>query len=475
MSASHEQGERAIIGALLVFGQNAMAAVGDLLRPEDFHFSNCRAVFDAALRLWERRQEIDIVGVEAELRVANELRLAGGLEGLNRFQDDYGHMADLRSHAQRLQALAQVRRLASACREIADGASSALSDPEEWLDEVEGRFLASSDRGAGETAYTGSAMAKIFQEGLLARLAGAPLRCVSTGFADLDEKLRGGLFPGNLVVIGARPSMGKTALVMNILANAAILRLRDTVRAPHERPLLQPAMFFSLEMEIEQLTQRLHAIESGVDLGHIDNPLNRHKEKVLTTREMQALWNVGTRLDESPLIFDDAGGISMAMIRARARRWRADPRVFPKDAHEKHRIGVIAVDYLQLVRSKARAVREQEVAELSREAKALAKELRLPVIILAQLNRAVDARDDHRPTLADLRESGAIEQDADVVMFPYRPAYYLPKDAPLEMRTELEHTAEIIVAKARNGKIGTIPAFWQGNTQQFKDAANDRL
>jgi replicative DNA helicase len=461
----HEEAERAVAGAVVVRGEAAIVELVDRLKGDDFYTTASRAVFESALTLWERREPIDVVSLEAELRSREQLRLVGGIAGLSSLGDS-GTLAALAHHAQRVRELGQVRRLAMTCLGIAEEAASAIATPSAWLNGAEARLFAAARQGDAATAYNSAALMRLAWDDIKARIAGVRPRCVSSGFPEVDKLLGGGLNPGDFVVIGGRPGMGKTALALNLLARAAIVRPADWLRPVGERPRMNPVLMFSVEMAAMSLAQRLLAFEAQL-------PFEVLRTGIPTDVEVVQLLNATARVELADMIIDDDGGLSLLDMRARARRWRADRRRFPQDEPP---VGLILVDYLQLVEATASIeVREQQISEISRACKALAKELKLPVVGLSQLNRGVDSRDDHRPNLSDLRESGAIEQDADAVIFPFREVQYLAANAPLHERARLEHKAEIIVRKARNGQLGVVDVAWIGRTQTFAERTFDHV
>ncbi len=290
---------------------------------------------------------------------------------------------------------------------------------------------------------------------------------ISTGLKDLDEKL-GGLQPSDLIVLAGRPAMGKTALATNIAYNVARAYRpgQDALGNPHAVEGGVVA-FFSLEMSAEQLATRIIASEAGI-------PSNDIRRGRITEEQFKALVDISAEIDRLPLFIDDTGGLTIAQVAARARRIK-----------RQHGLGLIVIDYLQLLAGSSRRAMEgrvQEVTEITTGLKALAKELNVPIIALSQLSRQVEARDDKRPQLADLRESGSIEQDADVVLFLYREEYYLERRKPDESEAEkftkwqekmekVHGTAEIIIAKQRHGPTGTVEVQFNGNLTRFSNLA----
>jgi replicative DNA helicase len=264
-----------------------------------------------------------------------------------------------------------------------------------------------------------------------------------TGFADLDAKTAG-LQPTELIILAARPAMGKTSFALSLAQNAA------TGGA-------WPALVFSLEMSSTQLAERLLCSEARVDSSAL-------RRGMLQRQDMTNLTYAAATLSKAPILIDDTPALSIREVRARARRWRSDPTMFPRDGSGK-KFGLILVDYLQLMRGSpqaAKASREQEISEISRGLKSLAKELECPVLALSQLTRSLENRTDKRPQLSDLRESGAIEQDADVIMFIYRDVVY-------NKETEFPNVAEVILGKNRHGATGTVDTHFEGRYTRFEN------
>jgi len=282
-----------------------------------------------------------------------------------------------------------------------------------------------------------------------------------------------GLQPSDLIIIAARPSMGKTAFALNIAQNASILPARYAHVAEDRCPRRFPVLFFSLEMSAPQLIERVLCSEAKVDYAKL-----RQGGRVIES-DFRDLISAADRISNAKIFIDDSASPSILEMRGRARRWRDNKAIFPEppEGSSDTPLGLIMVDYLQLARgSRARAdSREQEISEISRGLKALAKELHVPVIALSQLNRSVDSRADHRPQLSDLRESGAIEQDADVIMFIYRAERYLTSEASEEERRRVENKAEVIIGKQRNGPIGTVELTFMKKHTRFENPADEHV
>ncbi|HEY8375672.1 MAG TPA: replicative DNA helicase, partial [Nannocystis sp.] len=346
-------------------------------------------------------------------------------------------------------------------REIAEEGMSDLENPEEFIDQAEKRILKVNERGR-KSGYVSSRdlLIQVFNQITERAKRKNPITGVPTQFYELD-RMTGGLQPGDLIIVAARPSMGKTAFTLNLAQNACVLPQRYEHVPEADRPVTHPVLFFSLEMGAAQLVERVLCSEARIDYSKL-------RTGDYTEDDWARMTGAASRIAQSKFYIDDQAAPTILEMRARARRFRDDKSIFPGIEGQ---IGLIIVDYLQLARGgKSRYdSREQEISEISRGLKAMAKELRMPVIALSQLNRAVDTRADHRPQLSDLRESGAIEQDADVIMFIYREERYVTDEAK---RKEVENKAEIIIGKQRNGPIGTVHLNFIKHMTRFENPAD---
>jgi replicative DNA helicase len=467
-----KEAEAAVLGGVLLRGRDALGEVLELIGEDDFYVPAYQATFRAMRVLEERGEPIDVITLEAQLRRTGELELVGGIEGLARL-DRYATAHNIKAHAELILEAAQIRNLVVVTREIAEEGMGELEDVKAYVDTAEQRVLKVNERGRKST-YRSSRelMLEVFQGITERQRQTDPITGVSTGFYQLDE-MTAGLQPGDLIILAARPSMGKTAFALNIAQNACILPQKFANAPPEQRPARFPVLFFSLEMGATQLVERVLCSEARVDYS-----LLRRGGRMME-QDFRGLIAAADRISNAPLYIDDTAAPSILELRARSRRWRDDRTIFPDPDHvdgpnpNPKQLGLIMVDYLQLARGgKARYdSREQEISEISRGLKAMAKELKVPVIALSQLNRAVDSRSDHRPQLSDLRESGAIEQDADVIMFIYREERYLPADTPEEKLREVENKAEIIIGKQRNGPIGTVNLNFIKRHTRFENPA----
>ncbi|HUH12352.1 MAG TPA: replicative DNA helicase, partial [Longimicrobiales bacterium] len=397
-----------------------------------------RRIYRSMARLFQRGDVVDPVTVSEELKKTDELDGVGGLGYLAELLDAVPTAANIEYHAKIVRERAMLRRLIEAASQIIrDAYDTGEKQVDELLDEAEHRIFQVAQQQEREGfVWIKKLLYGAFEKIEQLQSAKGGITGVPTGFYDLDGKT-GGFQKSELIIVAARPSMGKTALVVNMGLHAAI---------SHQTPVA----IFSLEMSREQLVQRMLCAEGLVDLGRL---LRGRLEDDDYVRLAQAAGH----LNAAPIWIDDTGGLSLLEMRAKARRLKAD---VPE-------LGLIVLDYIQLMSGGANSEnRQQEVSEISRGLKALSKELGVPILALSQLSRAPEQRADHRPQLSDLRESGSIEQDADLVMFLYRPEYYL---ADLEAQEQgLVGRAELIISKQRNGPTGTIELFFRKEYTRFE-------
>jgi len=412
--------ESSVLGGILLENE-AVNQVLELLRPEDFYRESHRKVFRAIVELSDRSDPVDLITLSDFLKSRGELEAVGGTAYLASLADFVPTAANISHYARIVREKSILRSLISTATEIATRGYEEQGNVEEFLDSAEKVIFDISEKkikasfvAVGDMIKdTLKTVEKLYERKEM--VTGVP-----TGYNDLD-KLTAGLQPAELIIVAGRPGMGKTAFALNIAANAAFTGAGVAV--------------FSLEMAKEQLVLRMLCSEARVDSSKV-------RSGYLGERDFPQLAKAAGRLHEAPIYIDDTPAISVLELRAKARRLVRD---------RSKKIGLIIVDYLQLMRGMGTASnREQEISEISRSLKALAKELSVPVIALSQLNRRVEDRSDRRPMMSDLRESGAIEQDSDVIMFIYRDEVYNKSD---ESKKGL---AEIIVAKQRNGPIDTV-------------------
>jgi replicative DNA helicase len=434
---SSTESERVILGAILLDNSLASQAI-ELLKPDDFYSLAHRRIFSAIISLFERGSKIDPILLGEELKKDNAVESVGGVATITNLTYGLPHFSNISTYAKVVREKSVVRNLIKACNQITAEALTEEDEATAILDRAEQMIFALAEertrQGFSHVKPIAHEVLEKVQE--FARRETHALTGLATGFRDFDS-MTSGLQKTDLVIIAARPSMGKTSLCLTLAQNAAI----------YENAVVA---IFSLEMSKEQLVMRMLSSEARVDA-------HRFRNGFLTTDEWGRLGTAIQTLETAKIFIDDTPGISVLEMRAKARRL----------ATEQKQIDLIIVDYLQLMSGGKRIEsRQQEVAQISRELKALAKEINVPVVALSQLSRAPEARTDHRPQLSDLRESGSIEQDADLVAFIYREEQYSPNE-------ENVGQAEIIIAKQRNGPTGTVrmafikeftrfESIWQG-------------
>lgn len=427
------EAERAILGAIVLDNSLVNQAI-ELLRPDDFYVRAHQFVFRAMTSLSERGSEINPILLGEELRREGVLEQTGGVAFISELTYGLPHFTNVAAYAKVVKDKSILRQLVKVANKVTSEALEEEDEAAVILDHAEQMIFALAD----ERTRQGFSHIKPVADHLLEKvqeMAGRPvmLTGLTSGFNDLDQKTSG-LQPADLIIIAARPSMGKTAFCLNVAQNAAI-KAGAVVG------------IFSLEMSKESLVMRMLSSEARVDA-------HRFRTGYLSRDEWARLAGALGTLADAKIFVDDTPGISVLEMRAKARRLAA----------EQKRLDLIVVDYLQLMSGGGRRIesRQQEVSQISRELKGLAKELNVPLVALSQLSRAAETRTDHRPQLSDLRESGAIEQDADVVGFIYREEYYNSTD-------ENANKAEIIIAKQRNGPTGTVELAFIKEFTRFED------
>lgn len=432
--------EEAILGAILV-SPACMNRVVEHLRPESFYKPAHRYVYEAMLQLYNSDTKIDIVSVSDTLNMTQKLELVGGRAFINDLSYKTITTTNVEYYAKIVQEKAIKRSLINAGSEIISQGYD-LNPIEESLDMAEKLIYDISSQKASSALnpikdIIYDAYAKLEDR---AKNKGQ-LTGVASGFYDLDNIYTNGLQKSDLIILAARPAMGKTSLALNIAQNVA---LRANV----------PVAIFSLEMSKDQLVQRLLGAEAEVDAGRI-------KTGDLNTKDWEKLAIAMDRFSQSKIYIDDTAGVTITDLRAKCRRL----------AMAEKNLGLIVIDYLQLIEGTGREDRMQQISSISRGLKILAKDLNVPIIALSQLSRAVEGRTDKRPMLSDLRESGSIEQDADIVMFIYRDDYYKTAENEEEMSEKAANKgeAEVIIAKNRNGPVGSIKLLFQNNITKFKN------
>lgn len=431
------EAEQSVLGGLML-DNNAWERILDQVSDGDFYRHDHRLIFRAVARLAERNSPFDVVTLSEQLEQEGQLSQVGGLAYLGELAKNTPSVANIKAYAQIIRERATLRQLISISTDIADSAYSPQGKSgDEILDEAERKIfqIAEGRPTEGGPVALNELLANVIDTIDTLFNSTETLTGLSTGFTDLDE-ITSGLQPADLIIVAGRPSMGKTTFAMNLVENA-LMRSEKAI------------LVFSLEMPAESLVMRMIS-----SLGRIDQ--SKVRSGRLEEDDWPRLTSAVNLLQERKLFIDDSAGISPSDMRARARRV----------VREHGEIGMIMVDYLQLMQlgGSASDNRTNEISEISRSLKALAKEFDCPVVALSQLNRSLEQRPNKRPINSDLRESGAIEQDADVIMFIYRDEVYHPE-------TEYKGVGEVILGKHRNGPIGTVRLAFQGRYTRFDNLA----
>ncbi|MFZ4403717.1 MAG: replicative DNA helicase [Pseudobdellovibrionaceae bacterium] len=439
MPPHSNEAEQSVLGGLLL-DRESLDQVADIIKPEDFYKPAHQTLYSAIRELNSKNQPVDIITATNLLQSRGELSDIGGPEYLVNLLDRTISAAHIGSHAKIVRDKSLLRRLIKTNSDLIEKAyNQDFVDVESFIDQAEAEiFKVGESQTQGKLTGSMDIVKASIQKIEELYKQKADVTGIATGFTELD-RMTSGLHPGELTIIAARPSMGKTAFSLNVAQHIAV-KLKKTVA------------YFSLEMGKESMMMRVLASEAKINLSEIRNGR-------IQDHAWPKLIQAASLISESPLYLDDSSGISPFEIRARCRRLKADKG-----------LDVIMIDYLQLMDLKQKVEsRERAVSEISKALKAIAKELQVPVIALAQLNRGVEGRSDRRPMLSDLRESGSIEQDADVIMMLYRDDYY-DKESP-----EKQGQAEVIIGKQRNGATGTVKLRFEAKINRFKDAENEPL
>lgn len=422
--------EMSLLGAVLI-DEETLADITEHVKPKDFYDKRHAIIFDAIMRLYEKNKPVDLLTLTDELKRKNEIDEIGGSAYLTELTNYVPTSAHAESYAEIVAQKAVRRRLIKASGEISELGYDENTTTQELLQQAEAELFSVSDQSLKQDLISLESILTDSFDRLeeLHRNKGS-LRGVRTGYRDLDN-MTAGLQRSDLIILAARPAMGKTTLVTNLAYNVATIAK-------------QPVLFFSLEMSKEQLVDRMLADASGVDSWNI-------RTGNLSDDDFSKLSDAMGEMAEAPIYIDDTPGLSVLEMRTKARR----------AAHDQP-LGLIIIDYLQLMQGSGRSDgnRVQEVSEISRGLKLIARELNVPVIALSQLSRSVESRSPQIPQLADLRESGSIEQDADIVMFIYREAYYNPD-------TDRENITDLIIAKHRNGPVGKVELYFHPERLRF--------
>lgn len=427
------EAEESVLGAVLL-SEDAVNEVMDRIHPEDFYVPAHQAIFEGMRELFDTSQPIDAVTTSEVLRRKGELEKIGGVAYLTRLVDVVPSTSNIVYYAGIVEEHAKRRELIRAGGTVTDIAFDIDEEIASVLDRAEQAVLAVAERRSSQALLeVGPMFNQVLEQIEALEELGSDLTGLSTGFVDLDKKLAG-LQPANLVVIAGRPGMGKSSLALNIATNAASTG--------------KPIAIFSLEMSKEEIVQRILS-----SVGKVDS-------MKLRSGQLGPLWqkvvDAAGKMYKAPIYIDDSPVVTVTDIRAKARRLK-----------RRRGLSLVVVDYLQLMQASTRENRQQEISEITRNLKNLARELEVPIIAVSQLNRSLEAREDKRPRLSDLRESGSIEQDADVVMFIYRHEYYHPEEQ------EKRGIAEVIIAKHRAGSTGPIEMTFQPEFTRFANLGRD--
>ncbi|MDW8074398.1 MAG: replicative DNA helicase [Bacteroidota bacterium] len=433
------EAEIALLGAMFL-DRGAIARTIEILDAAAFYHDTHRKIFEAILALFERGVPVDVITVADELRRRGQLEYVGGTEKLVQISTNVVSAAAVEHHARIVLERHLKRQLLYTAAQIIEQSFDESSDALELIDHAESQIFSLAEKRLGKSYTSINRLARatfelitrLHERGLEHGISGLP-----TGFVKLDELL-GGLQRSDLIIIAARPSMGKTALALSIARNMAV-------------EFKIPVGFFSIEMAGVQIVMRLLSAEAKVNAHSI-------RTGRLTHDDITKIVKTIGRIADAPIFIDDSPSLTLMELRAKARRLKAE-----------HDVQVIFVDYLQLIHAPKAESREREISIISRTLKQIAKELDIPIVALAQLNRSVESRADKRPMLSDLRESGSIEQDSDVVIFVTRPEVY--EITTYDDGSPTEGTAELIVAKQRNGPIGTVRTAYLKDFARFENLA----
>lgn len=423
--------EKSLLGAILI-DEDVLADVSEAVKPRDFYDKNHEMIYDGMLRLYEKHKPVDMLTLTDELKRKDHLSLVGGSAYLSELTNYVPTAAHAEAYADLVSQKAVRRRLIKASGDISEMGYNEDSDVQELLAKAESELFSVSDQSLKQdlTSISDILADSFDRMEELHRNKGA-IRGIRTGYRDLDN-MTAGLQRSDLIILAARPAMGKTTFVTNLAYNIATIEKK-------------PVLFFSLEMSKEQLLDRMLADAAGVDSWNI-------RTGNLSDEDFDKISTAMGEMNEAPFFIDDKPGLTVLELRTKARRV----------AHEQD-LGLIVIDYLQLMQGSGRhdGNRVQEVSEISRGLKLVARELNVPVIALSQLSRSVESRQPPIPQLSDLRESGSIEQDADIVSFIYRPGYYEP-DNP-----DVANITDLIIAKHRNGPVGKVSLYFHPERLRF--------
>ncbi len=430
-----EEAEQSVIGSILI-DHDAVGVAAENLKPEDFYNLRHKEIFEAILDLYHEGRAVDLVTLKSQLEQRGKLEAAGDMKYLSQVATAVPNSVHIRQYVKIVKDKALYRRFIQLGNQVLQQSFSTETPIEQLSENVEKQvFSILQNRGSQDFSHIKDVLMESFDDIEKIAANGGTVAGISTGFVDLDQKTAG-LHPSDLVIVGARPAMGKTAFGLNLVQNAAVKGGKTCA-------------VFNLEMSKKQIVNRMLACEAGVSMEHI-------RSGNMTDQDWEKLVEALGPLSEAPIYIDDTGGITFSEVRSKCRKLKIE-----------HGLDLVMIDYLQLMSGSGRAGdnRQQEISEISRGLKMMARELDVPVIALSQLSRTLESRADHRPMMSDLRESGAIEQDADVIIFLYRDEYYHPD-------SEDKNIAEIIIGKQRNGPVGTVKLRYDGEYTRFSNLAH---
>lgn len=421
--------EQAVLGSMLV-DKDAIISAIEILKPSDFYRQDNGEIYAAMLEIYGSGGNIDVITLKQQLEFRGSLEKVGNIDYIASLIDNVPTTSNVENYIKIVEEKSTIRQLIKSANDILKMSYSKTEEVDTIIEQTEKKiFDVLQNRNTRGYTSIKEILINTFDEIEKRYQNKSKISGIESGFVDLDSKISG-LNPSDLIIVAARPAMGKSAFVLNI-ANYV---------ASHDK---LPVMVFSLEMSKEQMVNRILSSESEIDNMKIRNA-------DLTSEDWLKLGQASGILADLPLFIDDTPGLTSSELRAKCRKAKLEKN-----------IGLVIIDYMQLMESKSKnASRQQEISEISRSLKILAKELNVPVIALSQLSRATESRTDHRPMLSDLRESGAIEQDADIVLFLHREDYY-------DENTENKNVAEVIVSKNRNGSTGTVELAWLGQYTKF--------
>ena len=432
------EAEAAVLGSMIL-DRECIGSVVEIMQPDYFSRTEHRLIYEGLLRLYEANSSIDLVLLRDELKKQDSLDAIGGVDYLVKVAEAVPSAANADYYANIVREKAMLRELARTCAEVMQEACDEAGDVGEKIDRAEQKIFAVTEKKiTGAVVPIKNLITEAF-EAIDAR-KGSHITGLPTGFEELDQMLCG-LQNGELIIIAGRPSMGKTSFALNVAEHMAA---DESI----------PAVVFSLEMGRQQLVERILCSRSEVDAQLV-------RKGMISTEQFSKLTAAGGELFEKPMFIDDSPGLTPMMIRAKCRRLKSQ-----------FDIQAVFIDYMQLMSLGGRIEsRQQEISTISRQLKSLARELEVPVVVLSQLNRAAEGREGHRPRMSDLRESGSIEQDADVVMLLHREDYYHQGESDWEKND----TAEVIVAKQRNGPTGTVELIFDGRLTRFRPKFHESM